>query len=76
MVVASSTAVYGVGRDPLPDYLPIDEEHAQRPTATYSLTKQIIEVQCLSFVERGALSIVCLRPTLIVRPEREAAILA
>ena len=76
IVVASSTAVYGVGRDRIPDYLPIDEEHVQRPTATYSLTKHIIEVQCRSFVERGSLSIVCLRPTLIVRPEREAAILA
>ena len=76
MVVASSSAVYGVGRDRMPDYLPIDEQHPQRPTATYSLTKQIIEVQCRSFAERGALAIVCLRPTLIVRPEREAAILA
>ncbi len=76
VVVASSTAVYGVGRDRMPDYLPIDEAHPQRPTATYSLTKQLIEVQCRSFVERGALAIVCLRPTLIVRPEREAAILA
>jgi len=76
VVVASSAAVYGVGRDRMPDHLPIDEEHPQRPTATYSLTKQIIEVQCRSFVERGTLAIVCLRPTLIVRPEREAAILA
>jgi nucleoside-diphosphate-sugar epimerase len=76
IVVASSTAAYGVGRDPMPDYLPMDEAHPQRPTATYSLTKQIIEVQCRSFVGRGTLSIVCLRPTLIVRPEREAAILA
>ena len=76
IVVASSAAVYGVGRDRLPDYLPMDEAHPQRPTATYSLTKQIIEVQCRSFAERGTLAIVCLRPTLIVRPEREAAILA
>jgi len=76
MVVASSTAVYGVGRDRMPDYLPIDEEHPQRPKATYSLTKQVIEVMCRSFVARGSLAIVCLRPTLIVRPEREAAILA
>ncbi|TFH50656.1 MAG: NAD(P)-dependent oxidoreductase, partial [Lysobacterales bacterium] len=76
IVVASSTAVYGVGRNRLPDYLPMDERHPQRPTATYSLTKQIIEVQCRSFVARARLAIVCLRPTLIVRPEREAAILA
>jgi nucleoside-diphosphate-sugar epimerase len=76
VVVASSTAVYGVGRDRSPDYLPMDEEHPQRPTATYSLTKQLIELQCRSFARRGTLAIVCLRPTLIVRPEREAAILA
>lgn len=76
IVVASSTAVYGLGRHRKPDYLPIDEQHPQRPTATYGLTKQIIEVQCRSFAERGKLTIVCLRPTLIVRPEREAAILA
>lgn len=76
IVVASSTAVYGVGRHRMPDYLPIDEDHPQRPTVTYNLTKQIIEVQCRSFVARGDLAIVCLRPTLIVRPEREAAILA
>lgn len=76
IVVASSTAVYGVGRQRMPDYLPMDEQHPRRPTATYSLTKQIIEVQCRSFVARARLAIVCLRPTLIVRPEREAAILA
>jgi nucleoside-diphosphate-sugar epimerase len=76
IVVASSTAVYGIGGDRMPDYLPVDEQHPQRPTATYSLTKQIIEVQCRSFAERGTLAIVCLRPTLIVRPGREAAILA
>jgi UDP-glucose 4-epimerase len=76
IVAASSTAVYGIGRERMPDYVPVDEDHLQRPTATYSLTKQVIEVMCRSFVERGRLSVVCLRPTLIVRPEREAAILA
>jgi UDP-glucose 4-epimerase len=76
IVVASSTAVYGLGRDRMPDYLPIDEQHPQRPTSTYGLSKQIIEVQCRSYAERKRVAIVCLRPTLIVRPEREAAILA
>lgn len=76
VVVASSSAAYGVGRDRIPDYLPMDEQHPQRPTATYGLTKQLMELQCLSFAARGALSTVCLRPTLIVRPAREAAILA
>lgn len=76
IVVASSTAVYAVGRHRAPDYLPVDESHPQRPTATYGLTKQVIEVVCRSFVARGSMTITCLRPTLIVRPEREAAILA
>ena len=75
VIVASSSATYGIGRDRMPDYLPVDEDHPQRPTATYSLTKQVIETVCASFVERGKMAIVCLRPTLIVRPEREAAIL-
>lgn len=76
VVVASSTAAYGVGRARMPDYVPIDEHHPQRPVATYGLTKQVMEVVCRSFARRGTLAIVCLRPTLIVRPEREAAILA
>ena len=76
VVVAGSSAVYGVGRRRMPDYVPIDEAHPRRPTATYGLTKQIIEIVCRSFAARGAMDIVCLRPTLIVRPEREAAILA
>jgi UDP-glucose 4-epimerase len=76
VVVASSTATYGVGRDRMPDYVPIDEDHPLRPVATYSLTKQVMEIVCRSFARRGTLAIVCLRPTLIVRPEREAAILA
>lgn len=76
IVVASSTAVYGLGRERMPEYLPVDEAHPQRPTSTYALSKQVIEVQCRSYAERAGLAIVCLRPTLIVRPEREAAILA
>jgi len=76
LVVAGSSAAYGVGRHRAPHYLPIDEAHPQHPTATYGLTKQTIEIVCRSFAARGVMDVVCLRPTLIVRPEREAAILA
>ncbi len=76
VVVASSTAALGLGRDRMPCYLPVDEAHPLLTTGTYGLSKEVIETVARHFVRRGQLKIVCLRPTLIVRPEREAAILA
>ncbi|MCH7794483.1 MAG: NAD(P)-dependent oxidoreductase [Proteobacteria bacterium] len=76
LVVASSIATLGIGRERMPDYLPADEGHPLRTTGTYGLSKEVIETLARHFVRRGRLDIVCLRPTLIVRPEREAAILA
>ena len=76
LVVASSTAALGIGRERMPDYLPVDEGHPLGTTGTYGLSKEVIETLARHFVRRGRLDIVCLRPTLIVRPEREAAILA
>jgi nucleoside-diphosphate-sugar epimerase len=76
VVVASSSAAYGLGRDRMPDYLPVDEAHPLHTTGTYGHSKEAIETVARHFVRRGRLDIVCLRPTLIVRPEREAAILA
>ncbi len=76
VVVASSVAALGIGYQHSPDYVPIDEAHPLRPTATYGLTKQVIETVCRSVAARGAARVVCLRPTLIVRPEKEAEYLA
>ncbi len=76
LVVASSTAALGLYHDRAPDYLPIDEAHPLRPVGAYALSKQLIETMARHYVARGSLSIVCLRPTLIVRPEKEAQILA
>ncbi|MCP5149575.1 MAG: NAD(P)-dependent oxidoreductase [Ectothiorhodospiraceae bacterium] len=76
VVIASSVASLGLGPDRPPEYLPVDEAHPQRPTATYALTKQVVETVARSFAARGRVRVLCLRPTLIVRPEREAAILA
>ncbi|MEQ8398025.1 NAD(P)-dependent oxidoreductase [Thalassobaculum sp.] len=77
VVVASSSAAFGLNPRNPPDYLPIDEAHALRPTRTYDLTKMLIEHTAESFARRGRIgSIVCLRPTLIVRPEKAPEILA
>ena len=76
LVVASSVAALGIGYGRMPDYLPIDEDHPFYNTGTYGHSKEAIETLARHVVRRGRLNIVCLRPTLIVRPEREAAFLA
>lgn len=78
VVVASSVAAYGLrpARRPDPAYLPIDEAHPLRSDDAYGLSKHLIEVTCENLAARGPLGIVCLRPTLILRPESEAAVLA
>jgi len=77
VVIASSTAATGLEASAPPRYLPIDEAHPQTPRRTYDLTKQLIERTAESFARRGGIaSIVCLRPTLIVRSEKVLEILA
>ncbi len=75
VVLASSSAAQGLGpRDKPPYYLPIDEDHPPRPEGVYGLSKLIVETMAASFARRGAMETVCLRPTLIVRPEAVGAI--
>lgn len=77
LVIASSSAAFGFGPANPPAWLPVDEAHPLRPTRTYDLTKAMIEQMAESFARRGGIgSIVCLRPTLIVRPEKVREILA
>ena len=77
IVIASSTAATGLDASAPPQYLPIDEAHPQTPKRTYDLTKQLIERTAESFARRGGIApIICLRPTLIVRPEKAPEILA
>ena len=78
VVVASSVAAYGFRPSRIPDidHLPVDEDHPLRSDDAYGLSKHLIEATCRNLAARGSLSIVCLRPTLIVRPESEPAILA
>ena len=58
-------------RQPCPDYLPIDEAHPLRPLETYGLSKQLNELTAESFARRGTVSVVSLRPTLILMPGME-----
>ena len=78
VVVASSVAAYGFrpGRIPDIDNLPVDEDHPLRSDDAYGLSKHLIEITCKNRAARGPLRIVCLRPTLIVPPSSEPAILA
>jgi nucleoside-diphosphate-sugar epimerase len=71
VVVASSDAALGLHYNPPgygPQYLPIDEAHPLRPTEAYSLSKAITESICRSFVDRGRLEVLAIRPTHIVYP--------
>ncbi len=76
IVTASSTATYGIGKDRTPDFLPVSEDHPLRPRRAYDVSKQMIEDMARHFARRERMTMVCLRPTLIVRPEKEAEILA
>ena len=78
VVVASSVAAYGFRPSRIPDidHLPVDEDHPLRSDDAYGLSKHLIEITCRNLAARAPLRIVCLRPTLIVRPDSEPGILA
>ncbi|MFG1348001.1 NAD(P)-dependent oxidoreductase [Xanthobacter autotrophicus DSM 431] len=69
VVVASSDAATGLHYNPkdwAPLYLPVDEQHAMRPSEVYSLTKEITECIARSFAVRGKLEVLAIRPGHIV----------
>ena len=78
VVVASSVAAYGFrpSRRLELDHVPVGEDHPLRSDDAYGLSKHLIEITCRNIAARGPLSIVCLRPTLIVRPDSEPGFLA
>ena len=72
VIIMSSEAGLGMEYldcDPLPLYLPIDEEHPFRPSDAYGLSKQLCEHIGQHYARRGKLSVVCIRPTEIAFPE-------
>ena len=71
VVLCSSTAVTGIDQsNPAmpPDYLPIDEDHALRPTDAYSVSKRAAELVAESFARGTALEVLTLRPAFIAFP--------
>lgn len=69
--VASSDSVFGLSYNPPdwpPKYLPVDEEHACRPTEFYSLSKYITETIAQSFAARNKLEVFAIRPVHVVFP--------
>jgi nucleoside-diphosphate-sugar epimerase len=72
VVLTSSVAATGLGEmrtDWPPQYLPVDENHPMRPVHAYSVSKQIVEDLGASFVRRSAMSVICLRPLLVMFPD-------
>ena len=68
VVLCSSTAVTGIDQSNPgmpPDYLPIDEDHALRPTDAYSVSKRAAELVAEGFARGTALEVLTLRPAFI-----------
>ena len=53
-----------------PEYLPIDDLYPHHPLTPYQLSKHLGEEICRSFSESYGLVTLCLRPTLVVYPDR------
>jgi len=72
VVLASSECVVGYvfGNAPFPlDYLPIDEAHRLRPEDPYGRSKQVCEELAATVAARSGMTIVALRPSMILSLE-------
>src|SRR6266508_2120692 len=73
VVLCSSDSVMGFtvmsGSLRAPDYAPIDGAHPLRLTDPYALSKLVGEQIGRSFVERGKLEVIALRPVFVLYPE-------
>ena len=72
VVLASSICAYGLLDAPTkwaPEYLPIDEDHPQRPFAAYSASKVMVEEAGRTWVREADLEVVALQPAHVVSTE-------
>ena len=74
VVHASSNSVYGFhfrkeGEEPIPEYLPIDEDHPQRPADPYGLSKKLGEEIAMSFTRQYGIATVAIRICWVWFPE-------
>lgn len=73
VLATSSDAATGLLYNPadyMPQYLPVDEAHPLRPIEAYSLSKEVTESIARSYVHRGKLDAIIVRPTHILPPEQ------
>lgn len=70
VVQCSSVAVTGLGESERekPHYIPVDEAHPLEASHPYGVSKRAAEVMARSFVRRGGIEIICLRPVLVMYP--------
>ncbi len=76
VVHASSDSSYGFNfRKPedilLPVYLPLDEDHPQKPADPYGLSKKVGEEIAQSFAKRYGMTTIALRICMVLFPENE-----
>jgi nucleoside-diphosphate-sugar epimerase len=79
VVAASSESSYGMAfsNDVLkPLYLPVDEEHPQRPEDTYGLSKVVNEVTAAMFHRRDGTQILSYRISHVLTPDEHAGMVA
>lgn len=75
VVFSSSAFAMGWAHDPrafVPQYLPLDEQHPMRPFEPYGLSKQVGECIGEMVARSSTTTIVSLRFTNVVSPERQA----
>lgn len=78
VVVCSTDSVVGFtvrqGMMIPPDYLPVDESHVSRATDPYALSKVLVEEIARSFVLRGKLEVIVMRPVFVLYPHMDVEV--
>ena len=72
VVLCSSISACGLSemrRDWTPQYLPVDENHENKPYQAYSVSKVVMEQMAKSFADATEMEVICLRPLAVVLPE-------
>ncbi len=65
-VHCSSVAALNISPENPPQHLPVDPDHVGRPVGAYGLSKLMGEAIARRFAMLGDMSVVCLRPTLVM----------
>ena len=69
VVLASSVAAVGLGKDNPPSKLPAPVDTPPAPRSSYGVTKLVCEEFARTFARRGPMEAICLRPALVAQPD-------